>query len=111
MPDRSIFERLVEARKEAGLPYGQRAIARELGVSPSAVNVWKQQEGNMRLSHALELAYSAGVCTEWLLTGRPPKYAADKNSTLGQLHRELEGLSEADLQLTLDFARFRKQSG
>lgn len=110
MSKKTIYDRLKEARTEAGLSVKQIDIAKEVGIKPPSVNKWAKEGGKMRLEHALQLAYSSGVCVDWLLTGRPPKKALDRSSTVAKLLEALEGLPE-DVQVeVLAFAEFRRKS-
>ena len=68
--------RLTEARTLRGLSMDQQVIARELNVYQSAVTKWKTGKGLPTLDRCIELAVTARVCVEWLLTGRAPKYPA-----------------------------------
>jgi len=52
----SIYKRIVEARKSAGLDASQVAIARDLGIAQSNVSYWKSG-GKPKIEHALKIAF------------------------------------------------------
>lgn len=106
MRKKSIFDRIVEARRDAGLPTTQISIAKELGISTAAVNKWAKGAG-VSTEHILELAYSSGAAVEWLLSGRPPKRAHDESSSVGRLLTAFEALPEDVQEEVLRFAEFR----
>lgn len=106
----TIFERLIEARRDAGLPTTQASIAKELGISPAAVSTWKRGYHVMTMPHALALAYSAGVNVEWLLSGRGQRYAKDESSSIAELLRIYRDLPEGTQKEILEFAKFRSGS-
>lgn len=106
---KSIYERVIEARKIAGLDSTQASIAKDLGIAQSAVSAWRR--GSIpKLKHALEIAYAAGVSLEWLYTGRQPKMAVKAGSDLDELLNLLDQMSPEDQDEILRFARFRADS-
>ncbi len=51
----------------------QAALAKALGVGPSAVAQWELPTGTSpRLGHLADIAKATGVAFEWLATGRGP---------------------------------------
>ena len=105
----SIFQRIVEAREEAGLDTTQVAIAKDLGLAQSSVHQWKEGKG-LRLSHALKIAEQTNVCVEWLFTGRPPKRPIKSGSETARLLEILDRLPDEILQEVLNYAEFRAKS-
>jgi transcriptional regulator with XRE-family HTH domain len=104
---KTMFQRVQEARRDAGLDDTQASISRDLGISSAAVNKWAKQGTGMKMEHALEIAYAAGVSVDWLLTGRPPKMAHGENSSVSRLLRAFESLPGDVQEEVLRFAEFR----
>lgn len=73
VPQESFWDRLEEASRDLGLPYGLSDIGRELDIWPSAVQKWRDGEGLPGQKNLIALATNRGVNTEWLKTGRGPK--------------------------------------
>ena len=76
--------RIRYARRLIGL--SQSALAKALGVGPSAVAQWELPTGTSpTLAHLTEIAKVAGISFEWLATGRGPialdRVAADDDDT------------------------------
>lgn len=72
--DQSEFwDRLEEASRDVGLPYGLSDIGRELDLWPSAVQKWRDGLNYPGQKNLNQLAINRGVNTEWLKTGRGPK--------------------------------------
>jgi transcriptional regulator with XRE-family HTH domain len=69
-----FWRRLERARDRRGLSMDQKAIAKELRVYQSAVTKWKTGLSLPTLAKAIKLAIDAGVCVDWLLTGRQPEF-------------------------------------
>lgn len=70
LPDRVRY-----ARRLAGL--SQAALAKEIGVGPSAVAQWELPSGTSpTIEHLAHLAVRSGVAFEWLATGRGASIAA-----------------------------------
>ena len=102
MIKRTIYDRIIEARKDAGQETTQTAIATDLGIFQSAVGKWKAGKGASH-NHMLKLAKSTGVCVEWLYTERGPKHPAHPD--IVQLIADLDGLSPSDRAAVIRFAR------
>lgn len=62
---RPFRERLKEAAKHAGVPYGQTAIARALGVSKQTVDQW-MDKGRPTPEMIFRIADAWGVSPRWL---------------------------------------------
>lgn len=71
----TFWDRLEEASEDVGLPYGLSDIARELDLWPSAVQKWRDGVNYPGQKNLITLAMHRGVNTEWLKTGRGPKFA------------------------------------
>ncbi len=67
-------ERLREACEAAGVPVTQPALARLLGVSTTMIWHYLHGEKLPSMGTAINMANRLGVCVEWLLTGRGPKF-------------------------------------
>jgi len=75
-PLSDFWRRLVEMiGKEVTVK--QKEVAIYFGVGQSAVTKWKTGKDTPSLPRAVEMATYHGVCVEWLLTGRGPKYPGD----------------------------------
>lgn len=74
-PTTTFWDRLQEASRDVGLPCGLSDIGRELDLWPSAVQKWQDGLGLPAQKNLITLAVNRGVNTEWLKTGRGPKYA------------------------------------
>ena len=108
-PTTTFWERLQEASRDVGLPCGLSDIGRELDVWPSAVQKWQDGVGLPAQKNLNALAINRGVNTEWLKTGRGPKYA---ESAMDARTREMLSIwtklpSEAQDRL-LGAARYEK---
>ncbi|MEO7432669.1 MAG: helix-turn-helix transcriptional regulator [Dokdonella sp.] len=73
--DRTFFgplsSRIRHARRVAG--FTQAALAKNVGVGPSAVAQWELPKGTSpTIEHMIEIGRLAGVSFEWLSTGRGP---------------------------------------
>lgn len=66
----------------------QSEVGKRFGVGQSAVTKWKTGKDTPSLPRAVEMASDHGVCVEWLLTGRGPKYPG--GTTDAELSRLLE---------------------
>ena len=65
----SMPARIRRARALSGL--SQAELARRVGVERSAVSQWETPAGTTPSSqHVADIAIAAGVCYEWLATGR-----------------------------------------
>jgi transcriptional regulator with XRE-family HTH domain len=118
------------ARRAAGLT--QADLARQLGVSRSAVAQWERPGGSKPVSGNLEkLAVTMGCSFEWLATGRGNRHAADLQPSqlegtavilrhfarddgeehLLALYRELDGLDQRAVQELAEILSRRSRSG
>lgn len=62
-----MAQRLRAARKAIYPVVTQREVAKRLGLSPSAVNLWEAGKTEPNAGHLLEMAKWFGVSTDWLL--------------------------------------------
>lgn len=67
----------------------QQEVAKIFSVGQSSVTKWKTGKDTPSLPRAVDMALEYGVCVEWLLTGRGPKYPG--------------GTSDAELARLLEF--------
>lgn len=72
-PQSSFWDRLIEASRDVGLPYGFADIGRELDIWPSAVQKWRDGVNFPARTRLQILASNRGVNVEWLETGRGEK--------------------------------------
>lgn len=106
-----FWMRLARARERKGLTMDQQAIAKELGIFQSAVTKWKTGLGLPKLATAIKLATGAGVCVDWLLTGRPPELpGAQVDPELTRLLGFWEKLSEDLKKEIVGFAVFKRST-
>lgn len=73
VPERTVWERVKEALREAGLPPKQEQAAKLLGIEQPSIALWNTPSGRPKLEHAVQLAKRLNVCVEWIYTERPPK--------------------------------------
>lgn len=107
MPITTIYDRVIEAHKRAGLPHTQRAIGKSLGRSQGAIGNWKQGVAKPSIDHAITMATNTGVCVEWLLTGRGPMApGAAPTIQESELLQLFQRLPDTDQASVLEFARF-----
>ena len=79
-------QRITEARLFAGLT--KSALARELGVTHTAVGLWESGDTkNLKNDHLYKLAEITGYSAQWLATGE-----GDKFSSAGSLSKEEQQL-------------------
>lgn len=91
--------RVTDALQAAGKEHSQMGVARLLKMSQGSIQRWVRGTGLPTMDNALILAKKAGVCVEWLLTGRGPR------APLGGLTREEEVLLSRFRKLTPDNRR------
>lgn len=82
----------------------QVALGKRFGVSQKAARKWLEGEGMPTFAKCIEIAKWGKVHTEWLLTGRGPKYLEPEESTP---ENGLSELPEHVLAPTLDFIRYQ----
>lgn len=82
--------RIRQARRLVGL--SQSALAKAIGVGPSAVAQWEIPTGTSpTLGHLTEIAKVAGVSFEWLATGRGPiARDRDPDHEVAMNHQEID---------------------
>lgn len=73
-------------RKESTVK--QQEVAKIFKVGQSAVTKWKTGKDTPSLPRAVDMAVQHGVCVEWLLTGRGPKFPG--GTADGEMSRLLE---------------------
>lgn len=101
----TIYDRIVEVRREHGKPVTQPAIAKDLGIHQTAVHKWFAGKGDPAPRHVYQVALDEKVCVDWLFTGRPPKYPTKPD--ILTLIEKLNELPENDREEILRFAAFR----
>jgi len=88
---RVLSDRIRAARRDAGM--SQTALARLVGVNPSAVSQWETLDGTRPTTRNLEcIARRTGVAFEWLATGsiRDPAPAEVPALVLGSFAHSIE---------------------
>lgn len=77
---KTFWERLKQGLQEAGKPATQTHVAKVLGIEQPSVSEWNKPGGYPEMARAVEIADYAGVCVEWLYSGkgpiRPPPFDA-----------------------------------
>jgi len=66
----AFAKRFSKACKEAGLPEKQEDLGKCFGVSGPMIHAYRSGDKLPSMGTALKIAHGAGVCVEWLLTGR-----------------------------------------
>lgn len=75
-----LFRRIQRARRQCGLT--PSALARALGVAPSAVAQWERDGGTQpSLQHVIALAELADVSLDWLILGRINSLGSEREET------------------------------
>ena len=88
----------------------QAALARELGVVPSAVAQWEGSGGTSpTVEHLARLAEISGVAFEWLATGRGPIRAGDAETPSVASESFARDLLEERLLIAFRRVPFRKR--
>lgn len=106
----TFWDRMLLALRESGFSEKQVDIAKRFGVAQPSVHKWKIGRNYPEPDKIIEIAEAAGVCVEWLYTGRGDMHPVVRaNSTDAELLSLLRGLDEQDKQEVLRFARFRNQ--
>jgi ribosome-binding protein aMBF1 (putative translation factor) len=102
--DGEIFSRIMEARSDHGKDNSQTAIAKDLGVHPTAVHKWARGYGDPSPKHIYTIAEMEGVCVEWLFSGRGQKYPTDPDAV--QMLDDLDSMTDAQRQEVIQFVKF-----
>jgi transcriptional regulator with XRE-family HTH domain len=85
--------RIRHARRLIGL--SQSALAKTLGVGPSAVAQWELPTGTSpTLGHLTEIAKVAGISFEWLATGRGPIALDRDDERKGDAGESTDGVTD-----------------
>lgn len=74
VPYEDFAERLIAAASDIGLPTTQAGLGRAFGVSQPTARDWMKGYALPGISNAVHIAEQLGVCVEWLLTGRGPRF-------------------------------------
>jgi len=97
--------RFSEACREASpkLPETNEELGKIFGVTAPNITYWRKGQKLPAMGTAQRIAKRCGVCVEWLLTGRGPKYPEISNKQINQAaNLVLQALPElADSQLDL----------
>jgi DNA-binding XRE family transcriptional regulator len=93
---RTVLERALEAlaEKYPRERASQVRLAQLAGVKQPTVNEWGDTDRYPSMSTAVKLAGNLGVCVEWLLTERGPKYAQQSTQEAQELVPLIDSLSE-----------------
>ncbi len=97
-PKLAFAERLKEIADAKGLKQRgrQSALAKLLDITQPAVKKWFDGDSLPELEHMIRLATWAGVCVEWLCTGRGPKSPDTPYPTqaIARVAKVMESMSE-----------------
>ena len=75
-----LADRIRQARELAGIT--RAALARHVGVRPSAASQWEQIEGTApSVAHLIRIAQITDIAFEWLATGRGPPHPLTLHET------------------------------
>lgn len=99
----NIATRIARAREAKGLSQSQ--LARDMGISPQAVQNWEAGKANPKGDRLSSLAMILGVSVDHLITGAPMKAwpsEVDATSPDALSHPGLQGISVWDDQTPLD---------
>jgi len=98
----NISVRIARAREAKGL--NQSQLARDLGVSPQAVQNWEAGKANPKGDRLTGLATILGVTVEYLLSGGPSARWSEVDSTSPEAisHPDMQSISVWDDQTPLD---------
>ena len=110
MRPRTVWDRIEQLLKEAGMKGLQPEAAKIARCSQPAVSAWNTPTGAPALDKAIRLALHLNACVEWIYTERGPKRPGEEAlDAIGRaLWDVMAGLSEEERQTVLDFARFRQ---
>lgn len=104
-PPSKFWERLTEAFKERGLPITQRGVARLVGKKQASAWEWYHGISLPELTTCREIAVKGGVCVDWLITGRLPKYPISKDPLLSKILEGYLSLNEEGRKRILQAVR------
>lgn len=99
----NIAKRIAHAREAKGLSQSQ--LARDMGVSPQAVQNWEAGKANPKGDRLSSLAMILGVSVDHLINGRPLnglRFEVEGTSPDALSHPDLQGISVWDDQTPLD---------
>lgn len=107
-PPSDFWLRLGELVGEGFSQLNQTQIGKIFGVGQSMVTRWRAGE-LPALPRAIEIAKKYGVCVEWLLTRRGPKYPGDaKDPEMAQLLEFWDRLLPATRQNIVGYAKIQR---
>lgn len=96
-PFADFARRFIAACREARLPTQQDQLGRLFAVSAPMISYYSTGKKLPSMETALHIAQKTGVCVEWLLTGRGPRYPGPDMNPDDWL--DLRGLSEDVINL------------
>ncbi len=103
--------RFAEACREAlpKLPTTNEELAKIFKVSAPMITYWRKGEKLPSMEKAQTIARVCGVCVEWLLTGRGPKYPEISNKQVSRaaslVQQALPELADSQLDLLAGMIR------
>lgn len=71
---RTVWERVKEALREAGLPPTQVHAAKLIGGEQGSISDWNKPNRGPTIENTRIIALATNTCVEWLLTGEGPKH-------------------------------------
>jgi transcriptional regulator with XRE-family HTH domain len=111
MKYKEFAERFKACLEEASppLPVKDGDIAKEFGVKQPMISYWRYGQKLPSMETAQIIAKRCGVCVEWLLTGRGPKYPGipDKqvSRAANQIMQAIPELADNQVEILADMAQ------
>lgn len=111
MKYREFAERFMACLDEAfpPLPKKNDDIGKVFGVSGPMITYWRTGQKLPAMETAQVIAKRCGVCVEWLLTGRGPKYPGIPDNEVSQaahlVIQAIPELADSQVELLADMAR------
>jgi hypothetical protein len=103
-----FWKRLIEATPHLTKTQRSPWLEKLCDVSQASVSRWKRGTHDPSLNHVKTISAATGYCVQWLLEGSGPRrWSGGNQEDVDDLLRLLDGLSEADREEVLRFARFR----
>ena len=101
-----MTERLILSRKDAGI--SQTKLAREIGVTPQAVQNWEKGKSLPKRTRIEKIAKALSVTEEWLSIGSVGASTEEHNKYVSEkLSSALEKLSADEKERTLFWIKKR----
>jgi transcriptional regulator with XRE-family HTH domain len=111
MKYRDFGDRFSMACREADpvLPTTNEGLSKIFGVSPPMISYWRKGDKLPAMETAQRIAKRCGICVEWLLTGRGPKYPETPTKKISQAAslaiRAIPELTDTQLEIVSSMVR------